>query len=155
VGELGRQIVRLDRAALLDELTRAYADEWFALYNFHFAAVTLRGHRSPSVVDFLRGRSTEAFARATRLAARRAELGGGPPAKLSELVVRSTDKPFKLPVSLADVDGVLRAVLDPERTSLRIYDGCLSGRGRTMRLLPPSRRSSSPRRCATRRRSSV
>jgi ferritin-like protein len=74
------------------------------------------------VVDYLRSRSEEAFTRASRLGARIAQLGGQPPAKLSELVELSTDKPFKLPASLADVDGVLRAVLDAERTSVRTYD---------------------------------
>jgi ferritin-like protein len=48
-------------------------------------------------------------------------LGGQPVAKLPDLIDHATDKPFKLPKSLADADGVLRAVLDAERTSLRTY----------------------------------
>ena len=60
-------------------------------------------------------------ARANRLAQRILQLGGQPIAKLTDLVQHATDKPFKLPESMADVQGVLRAVLDAERTSLRTY----------------------------------
>lgn len=121
MGEIGRTILQLDADALVDELVRAYADEWFAHYNFLFVANALRGHRSPSVLEFLRGRSAEALTRANRLAERIGQLGGQVPPKLGALLERATDKPFKLPNSLADVDGVLRAVLDAERTSLRTY----------------------------------
>jgi ferritin-like protein len=122
VGELGRRLVRLDLQPLLAALARAYADEWFAHYNFRFVAHALRGHRSPSVADFVARRSDEAVTRADRLAARIAELGGRLPPTLATLPEHATDKPFKLPPSMADVDGVLRAVLDAERTSLRTYE---------------------------------
>lgn len=122
MGELGRSIARLECEDLLADLTRAYADEWFAHYNFHFVAQALRGYRSPSLLEFVRRRSAEALRRASRLGARIAELGGQLPPTLAELVDRASDKPFKLPTSLGDVDGVLRAVLDAERTSLRTYD---------------------------------
>jgi ferritin-like protein len=82
----------------------------------------MRGHRAPDVVEFLRRRSDVAIARADRLAARLAEIGGEPPPALGEMAEHASDKPFKLPSSLGDVDGVLRAVLDAERTSLRTYD---------------------------------
>jgi ferritin-like protein len=121
MGELGRGLVRVDRDALLADLVRAYADEWCAHYNFQLVANTLRGHRSPSVLDFLRRRTAEALSRANRLAARVVELGGRLPTKVPELVERASDKPFKLPDSMGDVDGVLKAVLDAERTSLRTY----------------------------------
>jgi ferritin-like protein len=42
-------------------------------------------------------------------------------AKLTELVQHATDKPFKLPDDLRDLDGALKAVLDAERTGLRTY----------------------------------
>ena len=121
MGELGRKLVRLDRQGLVADLVRAYADEWFAHYNFQFVANALRGHRAPSVIDFLRRRASEALARANRLAARIGELGGSVPAKLPAVAEHASDKPFKLPASMADVDAVLAAVLDAERTSLRTY----------------------------------
>jgi ferritin-like protein len=131
MGELGQRIVREDLEAVRRVLMRAFSDEWFAHYNFRFVAGALRGHRAPDVVDFLRRRSDVAIARADRLAARLAEIGGMPPAKMGEMTEHASDKPFKLPASLADVDGVLRAVLDAERASLRTYDELaeLSARG--------------------------
>jgi ferritin-like protein len=122
VGELGRAIARADADAIRRALVRAYSDEWFAHYNFRFVAGTLRGHRAPDLVVLLRRRSDVALARADRLAERLAELGGAPPSGLVELTERATDKPFKMPASPADVSGVLGAVLDAERTSVRTYD---------------------------------
>jgi len=123
MGELGRRTLRVDVRAVVRELLRAYADEWFAHYNFRFVAVALRGHRAPSVVRWLTHRSDAALARADRLARRIAEIGDAPPEKLGALETVASDKPFKLPASLGDVHGVLRAVLDAERTSVRTYDG--------------------------------
>lgn len=119
MGRLGRELTG-GRTAL-DGLIRAYADEWFAHYNFQFVVNALRGHRSPSVTDFLQRRSREALSRANRLAARIGQLGGDIPAKLGEVAEHATDKPFRLPDSMADTEGVLRAVLDAERTSMRSF----------------------------------
>jgi bacterioferritin len=113
--------VRVNRAVLVRALTRAYADEWFAHYNFQFAAHVLWGHHSPSLVSLLSRKSADAFARTVRLAQRILQLGGQPVGKLPQLIDHATDKPFKLPKSLADAPGILRAVLDAERTSLRTY----------------------------------
>jgi bacterioferritin len=100
---------------------RAYADEWFAHYNFQFTSNALWGHHSPSTMVLLTRKSSEALARANRLAQRIMQLGGQPIAKLGELEHYASDKPFKLPTSMSDVHGVLKAVLDAERTSLRTY----------------------------------
>lgn len=121
MGLLARELTTGDHAATIQGLVRAYADEWFAHYNFQFVVNTLRGHRSPSVTDFLQRRSREALARANRLAARIGQLGADVPAKLGDLVAHATDKPFKLPDSMTDTEGVLRAVLDAERTSMRSF----------------------------------
>jgi ferritin-like protein len=122
VGELGRAIVRCDVEPVRRALVRAYSDEWFAHYNFRFVARTVRGHRAPDLVAFLRRRSDVALVRADRLAERLAEIDATPPPGLIELTERASDKPFKMPSSPADVAGVLRAVLDAERTSVRTYD---------------------------------
>ena len=121
MGELGRELAGGHRARLIKDLTRAYADEWFAHYNFQFTANVLWGHYSPSTTALLVRKSAEALARANRLAQRILQLGGRPSPKLTDVVGDATDKPFKLPKSMADVHGVLKAVLDAERTSLRTY----------------------------------
>jgi len=122
MGELGRTIGLRNRRRLVADLIRAYADEWFAHYNYQFTALTLWGHHSPSTAQLLTRKSGEALARANRLAERILELGGEPVKKLTDLVDHATDKPFKLPRSMSQVQQVLRAVLDAERTSLRTYE---------------------------------
>ena len=121
MGELGRKFAGPNRARTVTALIQAYADEWFAHYNFQFAANALWGHHSPSTTALLSRKSAEAFARTNRLAQRIMQLGGQPVPKLTDLVAHATDKPFKLPASMADVAGVLKAVIDAERTSLRTY----------------------------------
>src|SRR5689334_7220094 len=86
MGELGRQAASLDRRALIQELTRAYADEWFAHYNYQFTSLTLWGHHSPATTQLLARKSAEALARANRLGERILELGGQPIRKLTDLI---------------------------------------------------------------------
>jgi bacterioferritin len=121
MGELGRRFAGPSRSRIVTDLIRAYADEWFAHYNFQLTANALWGHHSPSTTMLLSRKSSEAFARTNRLAQRILQLGGKPIPKLTDLAAYATDKPFKLPASMSDVHGVLKAVLDAERTSLRTY----------------------------------
>ena len=69
----------------------------------------------------MRRKSQGALEHARQLAERIIELGGQPIAKIGDVVDRATDKPFKLPENVRDLDGVLKAVLDAERTSIRSY----------------------------------
>jgi bacterioferritin len=121
MGKLAQQLTQLDKAALVQDLTQAYADEWFAHYNYFFAANTVSGPDSPAVVKLLRYKARRALVHANRLAARISQLGGQLVAKLDDLACHATDKPFKLPENVRDLDGVLKAVLDAERTSIRTY----------------------------------
>lgn len=121
MGYLARQLLQPEPTTLIQVLIQAYADEWFAHYNYWFVANTVCGPASPAVVTLLREKAQRALVHANRLAERLNELGSRPIAKLTELVQRSTDKPFKLPDNVRDLDGALKAVLDAERTSLRTY----------------------------------
>ncbi|MDC4227130.1 MAG: ferritin-like domain-containing protein [Candidatus Manganitrophus sp.] len=121
MGRLGQQLVRNDRKALIEALTRAYADEWYAHYNYFFVSKTISGPDSPAVSQVLRRKSDRALIHAERLAERIIALGGAPVPKLTDLSKDATDKPFKLPKNVRDIDGALKAVLDAERTSIRTY----------------------------------
>jgi bacterioferritin len=121
MGYLARQLLQPEQTTLIQVLIQAYADEWFAHYNYWFVANTVCGPASPAVVTLLREKAQRALVHANRLAERLNELGSRPIAQLTELVQRSTDKPFKLPDNVRDLNGALKAVLDAERTSLRTY----------------------------------
>ena len=118
---MARELAQPERS-LLDDLVRAYADEWFAHYNYFFVSHTVAGPSSASIGALLRAKSDEALSRAERLAQRVIELGGQPVPKLTQLIEHATDKPFKLPEDLGDIEGLLRAVLDAERTSMRMHN---------------------------------
>jgi bacterioferritin len=121
MGKLAQQLIQLDRGALIRDLTQAYADEWFAHYNYFFASNTVSGPDSPAVIKLLHHKADRALVHASRLAARISQLGGKIIPKLDDLSQHATDKPFKLPENVRDLDGVLKAVLDAERTSIRTY----------------------------------
>jgi len=121
MGQLGKKRVGTAARAITAVLRRAYADEWFAHYNYQLVANTLRGHRSPATIAVLAEKSRRAFDRSNRLIARVLELGGQPIRKMGDLADVASDKPFRLPDRLDDVDAVLKAVLDAERTSIRTY----------------------------------
>jgi bacterioferritin len=121
MGKLGAQLVGADKKVFIQDLTRAYADEWYAHYNYSFVANTISGPASPAVIRVLRRKIKQALIHADRLAERILSLGGMPVPKLTDLPHHATDKPFKLPDNVRDIDGALRAVLDAERTSIRTY----------------------------------
>jgi bacterioferritin len=121
MGYLARQLLQPEQTTLIQVLIQAYADEWFAHYNYWFVANSVCGPASPTVATLLREKAQRALVHANRLAERLNELGSRPIAKLTELVQHATDKPFKLPDNGRDLDGALKAVLDAERTSLRTY----------------------------------
>jgi ferritin-like protein len=110
---------------LLRELKRAYADEWFGHYNYNFVGHMVSGPSASSTSALLKEKSEEALRRADRLAVRLIELGSGPIPKLTDLMEAASDKPFKLPEDFSDVDGLLKAVLDAERTSVRTHQRIL------------------------------
>jgi bacterioferritin len=120
VGKLAREIAAPTQE-VLDELLRAYADEWFAHYNYFVVAHMVHGLSAPPVAALLRRKSDEALTRANSLALRLIELGGHPSPKLGELANHASDKPFKLPDDLGDMEGLLKAVLDADRTSIRTF----------------------------------
>jgi bacterioferritin len=121
MGQFAKQLVSVNRGALIADLVRAYADEWCAHYNYSFACYVVSGPSSPGLVELLRRKSQRALEHARELAQRIIELGGQPIAKLGDVINSASDKPFKLPENIRDLDEVLKAVLDAERTSMRSY----------------------------------
>jgi len=121
MGKLGQESVGEAAPRLIELLKRAYADEWFAHYNYFLASTRISGSYSDSVARLLVRKSRRNFEHAARLGTRIQQLGGEVVERLLALADHATDKPFKLPNEAWSIEPVLRAVLDAERTSIRTY----------------------------------
>jgi len=78
MGTKGRQIVGMDVEKLVSVLNQAYADEWFAYYQYWLGAKIVKGPMKDAVASELLLHATEELAHADMLALRIIQLGGTP-----------------------------------------------------------------------------
>ncbi|MFZ2088455.1 MAG: ferritin-like domain-containing protein [Desulfobaccales bacterium] len=78
MGTRGKEIVGMDVDELLNLLNKAYADEWFAYYQYWLGAKVVRGPMKDAVAAELLQHATEELMHADMLANRIIQLGGKP-----------------------------------------------------------------------------
>lgn len=78
MGTRGIEIVGMDVNELLGLLNRAYADEWFAYYQYWLGAKVVRGPMKDAVAAELLQHATEELLHADMVANRIIQLGGSP-----------------------------------------------------------------------------
>jgi bacterioferritin len=78
MGTRGKEIVGLDVKELLNLLNKAFADEWFAYYQYWLGAKVVRGPMKDAVAAELLQHATEELMHANMLANRIIQLGGKP-----------------------------------------------------------------------------
>ncbi len=81
MGTKGIEIVGMDVQELLELLNRAYADEWFAYYQYWLGAKVVRGPMKEAVIAELVQHSADELRHADMLANRIVQLGGTPVTK--------------------------------------------------------------------------
>ena len=78
MGTRGTEIVGMDVKELLDLLNKAFADEWFAYYQYWLGAKVVRGPMKDAVAAELLQHATEELLHADMVANRIIQLGGKP-----------------------------------------------------------------------------
>jgi bacterioferritin len=78
MGTRGREIVGMNVDELLDLLYKAFADEWFAYYQYWLGAKVVRGPMKDAVAAELLQHATEELLHADMVANRIIQLGGKP-----------------------------------------------------------------------------
>jgi bacterioferritin len=78
MGEKAREIVNLDVSELLSELNKAYADEWFAYYQYWIGSLLAKGPLRGMAAGELAEHAGDELDHARRLAERIIQLGGDP-----------------------------------------------------------------------------
>lgn len=123
MGTRGREIVQLDVAELIEDLNRAYADEWLAAYAYTHMAQVVRGRPAArQLAKELKEAAAQELEHQYELAARITQLGGEPPADPDELVGRSNGGYPTPPADMKDLEAVIRTVIEAERGAITVYN---------------------------------
>ncbi|MBS3131756.1 hypothetical protein J4212_04960 [Candidatus Woesearchaeota archaeon] len=121
MGEAGRKILKIDIKWMLQQLNRAYADEWLAHYYMNWAANAIEGPNSKEIAEVLKEGSKQELGHANRLAERILELGGEPERDIEKLAKVSSGNP-KFPKDSRDINGFLNAFIGMERGAIKFYN---------------------------------
>jgi bacterioferritin len=122
MGTKGREIVELDVKDLLAELTRAYADEWLAVYAYnHMAQVVTGRPAAKNLAALLQDTAKDELEHQQELAGRIASLGGKPVADIAKLIETSNDGYPAPPADERDFEAIVRTVIKAERGAIEVY----------------------------------
>lgn len=119
MGSKGIEIVGMDVPQLLSVLNKAFADEWFAYYQYWLGAKVAKGPMKEAVIAELLQHATDELRHADMVAARIIQLGGTPvtePKKWYEVTscgYEAPDDPF--------VATILKQNIQGERCAIGFY----------------------------------
>ena len=121
MGRKSREIIRAKADEVIGDLTKAYADEWLAHYQYWLAARWIRGLDADTIRDILIEQSNDELGHAEKIAKRIIQLGGTPtmdPGKLLQISGCGYKQP---PSDPTDLKQVIQDVLDAEACAIETY----------------------------------
>ena len=123
MGTKGKQIVGLDVSELIDDLNRAYADEWLAAYAYNHMGQVVSGRPAAKhLAELLLDTSRDELEHQQELAERITSLGGKPVADVSKLVAASNAGYPAPPESERDFEAVVKTVIKAEHDAIEVYN---------------------------------
>jgi bacterioferritin len=111
MGTLGRKIVNTDVKDLVNQLNKAFSDEWLAYYQYWIGSKIVKGPNKEAVIAELTLHATEELAHATLLTTRIIQLGGTPVTnpqqwfKLTNCGYETPDDPFIVKILEQNIKG--------------------------------------------------
>jgi len=122
MGKQGTKIVGVDVKELINDLNKAYCDEWLAYYAYWYMSKTVTGKGYEDMGEFLSKIAKDEEEHAQELADRIQELGGVPLVNPMELE-KNANAPYpKPPKDMADYDKIIKVVLDAEAGAIDVYN---------------------------------
>jgi bacterioferritin len=125
LGKKGREIVQVDVKSLVDDLKKAYADEWIAFYYYTWIAQNASGIYSDIIADVAGKIAGEEKEHADELADRISELGDVPTKNFEEIQRVANCRTVDFPEDLSDWRGQLKALTDAEACAIGVYNGMI------------------------------
>ncbi|MHA1991401.1 MAG: ferritin-like domain-containing protein [Candidatus Hodarchaeales archaeon] len=119
-------LVSSDKGVIIEELNKAYADEWIAYFQYLSLATIATGRGSFQFADAIKHIAKEELEHAEEVAGRILDLGGAPITDWDEINKKANcPYPSKLPGE-KDLEGMARLILDDERCAIGVYDKLMS-----------------------------
>jgi bacterioferritin len=122
LGKKGKEIVKINIKELLEDLNRAYADEWIAFFYYTWAADFIGGPDSPTIAGEIDEIAKEELEHMSELAERILELGGEPERDIEDLQKIANCKKVVFPKDERDIDGVINALAEAEGCAIDVYN---------------------------------
>ena len=123
MGTKGTEIVELDVTELINDLNRAYADEWLAVYAYNYMGQVVTGRPAAKhLAALLKDTAMDELEHQGELAERITTLGGKPLADISKLVKSSNAGYPKPPESATDFAAIINTVIAAERDAIEVYN---------------------------------
>ncbi|MCL5409185.1 MAG: ferritin [Candidatus Omnitrophica bacterium] len=120
MGKKAKEIVKVDIKNLLEELKKAYCDEWLAYHSYHYMALNTKGKGTEDMSEILEKTAKEELEHADELAKRIIEIGGNlvvDPKKWEE----NANAPYPFPPENMEDKKAIDVVINAERTAIEVY----------------------------------
>ncbi|MEI8176146.1 MAG: ferritin-like domain-containing protein [Candidatus Omnitrophota bacterium] len=122
MGKKAREIVDLNVKDLIEDLNKAYCDEWLAFYAWWYMAQAVEGKGFEDMAEFLNKIAKDELEHATELAERIIELGGLPTNRIGKLE-NGANAPYPgVMKDLSDYDEIIKIVTDAEAGAISVYN---------------------------------
>jgi len=122
MGKQARAIVELSLKDLVNELNKAYADEWLAFYLYWYMAQVVSGKAYEDVQEMLNKLAKDELEHAGELADLIVKLGGLPIANPMDLE-KNANAPYLMPPkNTADINRIIRIVTEAEAGAIEVYN---------------------------------
>jgi len=122
MGKAGKEIVKADIKEVINDLLKAYADEWLAHYQYWIAAQWIRGIDADTLRPVLLKQSEDELKHAEKLARRIIQLGGEPVLDFSKLLNTSGCGYIPPPADPTNIRKLIEDVLKAERCAIQFYN---------------------------------
>jgi len=107
--------------SIVNDLVKAYADEWLAYYLYSFMASVVSGELYPQLKDMLEEIAKEEYTHSEEIADLIVKLGGKPiadPMSLEDMA----NNPVVIPSDDLDLNSVCEAVAQSESGAIKVYN---------------------------------
>lgn len=122
MGKKAREIVGVDLKDLINDLSKAYCDEWLAFHSWWYMAQLVDGKGYEDMAEFLNKISKDELEHATELAERIVELGGVPPYGLSNIEKSGNFPSPGVMKNYHDYDEIIKIVTAAEAGAIEVYN---------------------------------